>query len=148
MTMLQRSDEWFTARAGKVTASRVADLMAKTKSGYSASRQNYMAQLICERLTGKPADSFTSAAMQRGTEKEPEARAIYMLESGEIVEECGLVLHPDIPDFGASPDGLIGVDGLLEIKCPNTWTHPNAKERPAKARILYPDAGTDGLHWP
>ena len=69
MTMLQRSDEWFAARAGKVTASRVADLMAKTKSGYSASRQNYMAQLICERLTGKPADSFTSAAMQRGTEK-------------------------------------------------------------------------------
>lgn len=123
MTMLQRSDEWFAARAGKVTASRVADLMAKTKSGYSASRQNYMAQLICERLTGKPADSFTSAAMQRGTEKEPEARAIYMLESGEIVDECGLVLHPDIPDFGASPDGLIGVDGLLEIKCPNTWTH-------------------------
>lgn len=123
MTMIQRSEDWFAARCGRVTASRVADLMAKTKTGYSASRQNYMAQLICERLTGKPAESFSSAAMQRGTDKEPEARAIYMLESGEIVEECGLVIHPDMPDFGASPDGLIGVDGLLEIKCPNTWTH-------------------------
>ena len=123
MTMLQRSDEWFAARCGKVTASKVADLMAKTRSGYSASRQNYMAQLICERLTGSPAESFSSAAMQRGTEKEPEARAIYMLESGEIVEECGLVIHPDIPDFGASPDGLVCADGLIEIKCPNTWTH-------------------------
>lgn len=123
MTMLQRSDDWFAARCGKVTASRVADLMAKTKTGYSASRQNYMAQLICERLTGKTAESFNSAAMQRGTDKEPEARAIYMLESGEIVEECGLVIHPDMPDFGASPDGLVCADGLLEIKCPNTWTH-------------------------
>ena len=123
MTMIQRSEDWFAARCGRVTASRVADLMAKTKTGYSASRQNYMAQLICERLTGKPAESFNSAAMQRGTDKEPEARAVYMLESGEIVEECGLVIHPDMPDFGASPDGLIGVDGLMEIKCPNTWTH-------------------------
>ena len=123
MTMIQRSEDWFAARCGRVTASRVADLMAKTRTGYSASRQNYMAQLICERLTGRPTESFNSAAMQRGTEKEPEARAIYMLESGEIVEECGLVIHPDMPDFGASPDGLIGVDGLLEIKCPNTWTH-------------------------
>ncbi len=123
MTMLQRSDDWFAARCGKVTASRVADLMAKTKTGYSTSRQNYMAQLICERLTGKPAESFNSAAMQRGTEKEPEARAIYMLESGEIVEECGLIIHPDIPEFGASPDGLVCADGLIEIKCPNTWTH-------------------------
>lgn len=123
MTMLQRSDDWFAARCGKVTASRVADLMSKTKSGYSASRNNYMAQLICERLTGRPAESFNSAAMQRGTEKEPEARAIYMLESGEIVEECGLVIHPDMPDFGASPDGLVCSDGLIEIKCPNTWTH-------------------------
>ncbi len=123
MTMLQRSDDWFAARCGKVTASRVADLVAKTKTGYSTSRQNYMAQLICERLTGKPAESFNSAAMQRGTEKEPEARAIYMLESGEIVEECGLIIHPDIPEFGASPDGLVCADGLIEIKCPNTWTH-------------------------
>lgn len=123
MTMIQRSEDWFAARCGRVTASRVADLMAKTKTGYSASRQNYMAQLICERLTGKPAESFNSAAMQRGTDKEPEARAIYMLESGEIVEECGLVIRPDMPDFGASPDGLVGDVGLIEIKCPNTWTH-------------------------
>lgn len=121
--MEQRTDEWFSARLGKVTGSRVADVMAKTKSGYSASRQNYMAELICQRLTGRQEERFTTAAMQRGTDLEPKARAMYMLETGEIVLETGLVLHPDIPDFGASPDGLVGDDGLIEIKCPNTWTH-------------------------
>ncbi len=121
--MDQRSPEWFAARAGKVTASRVADLMATTKTGYSASRANYMAELICERLTGEPAERFSNAAMQWGTDTEPQARAAYSFLTDADVVECGFVLHPDFADFGASPDGLVGDVGLVEIKCPNTATH-------------------------
>lgn len=121
--MEQRTDEWFLARLGCVTASRTADVMAKTKSGYSASRENYMAQLITERLTGQASDGFSSAAMQWGTETEPQAREAYEFFTGETVEETGFVLHPSIEHFGASPDGLVGQDGLIEIKCPNTATH-------------------------
>ena len=121
--MEQRTEDWFAARLGKVTASRVADILAKTKSGYSASRDNYMAQLICERLTNTQAESFTNAAMQWGTEQEPFARAAYEVAKGVLVEEEGFVPHPVITMAGASPDGLIGDDGLVEIKCPNTATH-------------------------
>jgi putative phage-type endonuclease len=121
--MEQRSDEWFSARLGCVTASRTADVMAKTKSGYSASRANYMAQLITERLTGQANEGFSSAAMQWGTDTEPQARMAYELMTGETVEETGFILHPTIKFFGASPDGLVGSDGLIEIKCPNTATH-------------------------
>lgn len=121
--MEQRSDAWFSERAGKVTASKVADVMAKTKTGYSASRANYMAQLITERLTGLPADSFQNAAMQWGIETEPQARAMYSLETGLDVEEVGFVHHPKIAMTGASPDGLVGGAGLVEIKCPNSATH-------------------------
>lgn len=121
--MEQRSDEWFSARLGCVTASRTADVMAKTKSGYSTSRANYMAQLITERLTGQANEGFSSAAMQWGTDTEPQARMAYELMTGETVEETGFVLHPTIKLFGASPDGLVGSDGLIEIKCPNTATH-------------------------
>lgn len=121
--MIQGSDEWFAARIGRVTASRVSDVMAKTKTGYSASRTNYMMELLCQRLTGRREEGFTSAAMQRGTELEPAARACYEAESGLLVAECGLVIHPEINGLGASPDGLVGDDGLLEIKCPNTATH-------------------------
>lgn len=119
----QRSAEWFAARLGKVTASRVADLMAKTKSGPSASRANYMADLIVERLTGQKAEGFTSAAMQWGTDTEPQARAAYEFHTDAEVVEEGFCLHQAIPDFGASPDGLVGDVGLLEIKCPNTAAH-------------------------
>ncbi len=121
--MQQRSEEWFAARVGKVTASRVADLMARTKSGYSASRQNYMAELICERLTGVKSDRFQSAAMQWGTDVEPQARAAYAFMADVEVVEVGLCDHPSIAMFAASPDGLVGSDGLVEIKCPNTATH-------------------------
>lgn len=121
--MEQRTPEWYAARLGKVTASRVADVMAKTKTGYSASRNNYMAQLICERLTGKPTDTFSNAAMQRGTELEPMARSFYEVKNDLLVIESGLVVHPEIESFGASPDGLVEGVGLVEIKCPNTWTH-------------------------
>ena len=121
--MEQGTQEWLLARCGKVTASRVADIMAKTKSGYSASRGNYMAELVCERLTGVPTDTFKSAAMEWGTAHEPHARAAYEAVGGVLVEEVGFVPHPSIPDAGASPDGLAGSVGLIEIKCPNTATH-------------------------
>ena len=123
MEIKQGTPEWFEARCGKVTASRVADVVAKTKSGYSASRDNYMAQLVCERMTGKPAESFTNAAMQWGTEQEPFARAAYESHADVLVEQVGLILHPKIEGSGASPDGLVGLFGLVEIKCPNTATH-------------------------
>lgn len=121
--IVQGTDEWFAARIGKVTASRVADVVAKTKSGYSASRANYMAELIVERLTGERPPSFTNAAMQWGTDKEPDARAAYCFMRDADVTEVGFVDHPRIAMTGASPDGLIGLSGLVEIKCPNTATH-------------------------
>ena len=121
--IVQGSDAWFAARLGKVTASRVADVISKTKTGYSTSRDNYMAQLVCERLTGQKGESFTNAAMQWGTETEPKARAAYMAARFEIVTEVGFVNHPTIEAAGASPDGLVGDLGLIEIKCPNTATH-------------------------
>ena len=121
--MQQGTDSWHQIRCGKVTASRVADIIAKTKSGYSTSRENYLAQLVCERMTGKPTESFTNAAMLHGTETEPFARAAYESAKDVLVEEVGFVLHPNISEAGASPDGLVGLFGLVEIKCPNTATH-------------------------
>lgn len=121
--MEQRTDEWFAARLGKVTASRIADVIGKTKSGYGAARKNYMAQLLCERLTGTREETFVSATMQRGTDLEAKARATYILTNGDLVEEIGFVEHPNIEMSGASPDGLVNDDGLIEIKCPNTATH-------------------------
>lgn len=123
MTIIQGSPEWFAVRAGKVTASRVADIVARTKTGYSASRANYMAQLVAERLTGKVEEGFTSGAMQWGTDTEPEARIAYEFYCDRTVAQVGYAPHPSIADAGASPDGLVGDDGLVEIKCPNTATH-------------------------
>lgn len=123
MTSEQQTEEWFSQRLGKVTASRVADIIAKTKSGYSTSRANYMAELICERLTGSRGDSYMNAAMAWGTATEPQARSAYEAETGLLVETVGFVPHPTILEAGASPDGLVGDDGLVEIKCPNTSTH-------------------------
>lgn len=121
--IIQGSPAWFAARLGKVTASRVADIIATTKSGYSASRANYLAELVAERLTGSSAERFSNAAMQWGTDKEPEARAAYVFTYEVDVDEIGFVDHPKIGMTGASPDGLIGDVGLIEIKCPNTATH-------------------------
>lgn len=119
----QRSSDWFAARLGKVTASKIADVMARTKSGWSASRANYAAQLVTERLTGEPAEMFVNDAMRRGTELEPQARAMYELETGYSVAETGFHPHPTIEMTGASPDGLVLSDGLVEIKVPNSATH-------------------------
>ncbi|MBV4411834.1 YqaJ viral recombinase family protein [Enterobacteriaceae bacterium YMB-R22] len=122
--MQQRSDEWFAARCGKVTASRLGNVMSKTKSGYAASRQKYMAELICQRLTGRVEEIYSNVAMQRGIDLEPVAHEMYALNEFDAnVVEVGLIDPPNIPNFAASPDGLINDDGLLEIKCPNTWTH-------------------------
>lgn len=123
LDMIQRSDEWVKIRLGKVTASRIADVTAKTKTGWSASRANYMAELLSERLTGEPRDTFTNAAMQWGTDMEPQARCVYEFMEGVEVQEVGFVPHPTIGMSGASPDGLVGDLGLVEIKCPNTNTH-------------------------
>ena len=117
--MQQGTDEWFAARLGKVTASRAADVM--TKKG-SAARANLSAQLVLERLTNTKGESFSSAAMQWGVDQEPFARAAYEAHSGVWVDTVGFVQHPTIERAGASPDGLVGHDGLVEIKCPNTAT--------------------------
>lgn len=120
----QRTTEWFSQRAGKVTASKIVDVMAKTKTGYGATRANYLAEKVTERLTGLPyGNDFTNAAMQWGTDTEPQARAMYELQTGESVCETGFHDHPAISNSGASPDGLVGDTGLVEIKCPNTKTH-------------------------
>jgi len=120
--MEQRNDPaWWAARLGKVTASRVADVIAKTKTGYGAGRANYAADLVVERLTGQKAQGFTNAAMEWGTEQEPYARAAYSAKTGILVEEVGFIDHPTVAMSGASPDGF-AEDGLVEIKCPNTST--------------------------
>ncbi len=121
--LTQGTDEWHAARLGRVTASRVADVIAKTKSGWGASRKNYLAELVAERLTGTAAEGFSNSAMKWGTETEPQARAAYEFYRGHDVTEVGFVIHPTIEMAGASPDGLVGDDGLIEIKCPNTSTH-------------------------
>jgi len=119
----QGTEIWHTARMGKVTASRVADLMATTKSGPAASRTNYMMELLCQRLTGNREEGYINAAMQRGTDLEPFARIAYEANENCDVTEVGFVLHPTIDNFGCSPDGLVGDCGLIEIKCPNTAQH-------------------------
>ena len=121
--MEQRSEKWFAARLGKVTASKVSDVVAKTKSGYGASRATYMSQLLVERLTKTRTEFYSNAAMQWGTDTEPQARAAYEFITNNSVIEEGFIPHPTIEMSGASPDGLVNDDGMLEIKCPNTSTH-------------------------
>lgn len=131
----QRTAEWLSLRVGKATASRIAEIVATTKSGPSASRKNYAAELVAERLTGCPTEKFVSVAMAHGTDTEPQARDAYCFFRDVDVIEVGFCDHPTIAMSGASPDGLIGSDGLLELKCPNTATHLETllgKAAPAK----------------
>lgn len=123
--MLQRNDQWYQDRLGKVTASRVAEMVAKTKTGWGASRANYRAQLIVERLTGKPTEGYVNGAMQHGIDTEAQARAAYEFYTDSEVEQVGFVPHFAIKMAGASPDGLVGDDGLVEFKCPQTASHIN-----------------------
>lgn len=119
----QGSPEWFECRRGKVTASRVADIIAKTKTGPSTSRQNYLIELALQHATGNIEPSYTNEAMQWGIDNEAQARVAYEVESGSFVDQVGFIDHPTIANFGASPDGLVGGVGLVEIKCPNSATH-------------------------
>ena len=118
----QGTDEWHQMRLGKVTASKISDVIAKTKTGYGASRATYIGQLIAERLTNIPTEFYTNAAMQWGTETEPQARAAYEFYTDSEVEQIAFADHPSIDMSGASPDGIVE-RGLVEIKCPNTATH-------------------------
>lgn len=139
--MEQRTEEWFQARLGKVTASRISDVIAKTKTGVSTSRQNYLIQLVSERLTGKKGDSYVNQAMLDGIEREDAARSLYMLNKDVDVSEVGFFEHPVLSMSGASPDGAVHAEiegkyaGLIEIKCPIETTHTNtlmSKSVPSK----------------
>ena len=121
--MEQKSSEWFAARLGKATGSRIAEIVAKTKSGDSASRGNYRAQLVIERLTNKQEESYSNDFMDWGNLQEPFARAAYEAATNVLVDGVAWITHPRIEMSGASPDGLVGDDGLVEIKCPKTATH-------------------------
>jgi putative phage-type endonuclease len=149
--LIQGSQEWLQARVGSLGASRVADAIARTKTGWGASRANLMAELIAERLTGQPADAYKNAAMQWGNDKEPDARAAYGFFADVDVTEIGIVRHPNIEGTHASPDGLVGEAGLVEIKCPNTATHIDTllgQKVPAKyvTQMQFQMACT-GRHW-
>ena len=122
----QRTTEWDLVRLGKVTASRINDVVATIKSGESASRRNYRTELVVERLTGRKTESFTSPAMQWGIDNEPLARGAWETKHDKWVDQVGFVDHPTIPMTGCSPDGLVDDDGLIEIKCLTTANHINA----------------------
>jgi len=121
--MEQGSPEWLEIRRGKMTASHLSDVMAKTKTGWGATRKNYLSRLVCERLTGKVVETFKSAAMERGNIVEAEARTAYEFYINDDVAQVAFVDHPKIEMCGASPDGYVGVAGLVEIKCPESTKH-------------------------
>ena len=135
LTVKQGTDEWHQLRLGKVTASRVADILAKTKTGPSVSRVNYLIELALQRVTKTIEESYTNGAMEWGTATEPQARVAYEVATGNFVDQVAFVNHPNIVGFGCSPDGLVGNDGLIEIKCPNSathWSYIKANEPPNK----------------
>jgi putative phage-type endonuclease len=147
----QGTPEWLELRRGKVTASRVADILAKTKSGASASRQNYLIELALQRTTKTIEPSYTNAAMEWGTATEPQARVAYEVKTNNFVDQVPFIDHPTIQGFGCSPDGLVGKDGLLEIKCPNSathWEYFKAKEPPKKYFIqMQAQMAVTGAKW-
>ncbi len=121
--MEQGSAEWLLARVGMITASRMNDVMAKIKSGEAATRKGYRTELAVERISGLPAERFVSGPMKWGIENEPFAKAAYSIATGFEVEDVGFIAHPSIIRSGASPDGLVGINGGVEAKSPNTATH-------------------------
>ena len=122
----QGTIEWRMQRCGKLGASKVGEVLARTKSGWGASRANIRAMLVAERLTGTPQETFVNAAMQWGTDTEAQARAAYEFHCDIDVALAAFIEHPRIAMSGCSPDGLVGDKGLVEIKCPNTSTHIDA----------------------
>ena len=151
MTIEQGSPEWFALRAGKVTASRVADILAKTKTGPSASRQNYLIELALQRTPGIIQESYSNAAMEWGTQTEPQARVAYEVRTNNFVDQLAFVDHPSIAWFGCSPDGLVSDRGLVEIKCPNSsthWEYFKAKKAPNKYVIqMQAQMAVTGRDW-
>jgi len=147
----QGTPEWHQLRLGKVTASRVADILAKTKTGPSASRNNYLIELALQRVTKTIEESYTNAAMEWGTQTEPQARVAYEVKTGNFVDQVPFVDHPTIAGFGCSPDGLVGSDGLIEIKCPNSathWSYIKANEPPQKYFIqMQAQMAVTGAKW-
>lgn len=122
--MEQKTEEWYQIKAGKASGSGVKNIRAKVKSGESATRRNYRMKLVMERLLGRPLeDGYSNAFMERGTEMEPIARAMYENYAEVLVDEIAWVPHPTIENFGVSPDGLVGTDGLVEIKVPSMPVH-------------------------
>lgn len=123
--MIQGSAEWLRARCGKATASRIGDIMAMSKDGSRPlkTHEDYLMELVCERLTGQAAEHYVSSYMVWGLEKEDDALLAYQFYTGRKVESVGFYDHPTIPMSGASPDGLVGDEGLVEVKCPTTGTH-------------------------
>lgn len=146
----QGTDAWHELRRGKVTASRVADILAKTKTGPSASRQNYLIELALQRTTKTIEPSYTNAAMEWGTATEPQARVAYEVATHNFVDQVAFIDHPTIEGFGCSPDGIVG-DGLIEIKCPNSathWEYFKAKEPPKKYFIqMQAQMACTGAKW-
>lgn len=122
--MIQGSIEWMQARLGNLTGSRMYEACGKKKNGeYYSTRSDLLSEKLLERLTGEWAEHFVTDAMQWGTDHEEEARSVYETRKGILVQECAYLPHPSIPHSGASPDGLVGKDGLIEIKCPSSHTH-------------------------
>ena len=147
----QGSEAWHQLRMGKVTASRVADLLAKTKTGPSASRGNYLIELALQRVTKTIEESYTNAAMEWGTQTEPQARVAYEVKTGNFVDQVAFIDHPTIAGFGCSPDGIVASDGLIEIKCPNSathWSYIKANEPPNKYFIqMQAQMAVTGAKW-
>lgn len=129
--LTQNTEEWLRFRAGKLGASAVKDILRGKRGDYLAAREKRKAIIACERLSGEPYEGFKSPAMEMGHEREDEARAAYFLFTGDMPESTGCWLHPGIAYFEASPDGLVGDDGLVEIKCPEPHTHYGYIEHPA-----------------
>ena len=146
----QGTPEWHELRRGKVTASRVADILAKTKTGPSASRQNYLIELALQRVTKTIQPSYTNDAMAWGTATEPQARVAYEVATNNFVDQVAFIDHPTIEGFGCSPDGIVG-EGLIEIKCPNSathWEYFKAKEPPKKYFIqMQAQMAVTGAKW-
>jgi len=123
MNAPQGTHDWLMERVGMVTASRFKDVLAVLKNGKpGAARTNYLTEIVCERLTGQPTEHFVNAAMKWGTEHEAAARAAYEVKSGNHVSLMGFMKHSTLM-AGCSPDGIIELDGGLEIKCPTSATH-------------------------
>jgi len=147
----QGTPEWHQLRLGKVTASRVADILAKTKSGASASRGNYLIELALQRVTKTIEESYSNSYMEWGTATEPQARVAYEVKTGNFVDQVPFVDHPTIAGFGCSPDGLVGTDALIEIKCPSSathWSYIKANEPPQKYFIqMQAQMAVTGAKW-